>query len=95
MAAQADRFFIHGDLVGVDGGLLQNTALVDIRRAEYLLHFLSQPGAILRKRHGAARLDLFHKRQNGLRAAAKIGLHGRALLLAHGVEFGKRLLDDG
>ena len=95
MAAQADRFFVHGDLVGVDGGLLQNAALVDIRRAEYLLHFFGQPGAVLRKRHGAARLDLFHKRQNGLRAAAKVGLHGRALLFAHGVEFGKRLLDDG
>ena len=31
VAAQADRLFVHGDLVGVDGGLLQNAALVDIR----------------------------------------------------------------
>lgn len=95
MAAQADRFFVYGNFVSIDGGFLQNTALVDIGCAEYLLHFLSQPGAILRKCDGAARFNLFDKRQHCFRAAAKVGLHGRALFFAHGVEFGKRLLDDG
>ena len=95
MAAQADRFFVYGNFVSIDGGFLQNTALVDIRRAEHLLHFFGQPGAILRKCDGAARFNLFDKRQHCFRAAAKVGLHGRALFFAHGVEFGKRLLDDG
>ena len=95
MAAQADGLLIHGDLVGVDGGLLQDAAFVDIRLAEDLLHLLRQPRAVLCERDGASGLDLFDEGQNGLRAAAEVCLHGRALFFAHGVELRQRLFDDG
>ena len=70
MAAQADSLFVNGDLIGVDGSLLQNAALVDIRLAEHVLHLLRQARAVLRERDGAAGFDLFHKGQNGLGPAA-------------------------
>ena len=58
MRAQAHGLFVHGNLVGVDGGLGQNARLVDRRALQDLLHARGQLLAVLAYRFGRALLDL-------------------------------------
>ncbi len=92
MAPQADGLFVHSDLVSVDGGLLQNAALIDRGRLQNLLHLVGQSPAVFRQRHGAALLHALDQCEDRLAPGPEIGLQCRALHSAHRAVFSDRLV---
>ena len=95
MASQADGLLVDSDLVGVDGGLLQNAALIDRGRLQNLLHLLGQSPAVFRQRHGAALLYALDQTQNGLASGPEIGLQRCTLHGTHRAVFPDRLVHHG
>ena len=72
MRAQTHGLFIHGDLVGVDGGLGQDARFVDRRALQDLLHARGQLFAVLAYRFGRALLDLAGECFDGREPAADV-----------------------
>ena len=72
MRAQADRFLVHGDLVGIDGSLGQDARFVDGRALQDLLHARGQLFAVLAHRFGRALLDHARERFDGRESAADV-----------------------
>ena len=72
MRAQTHGLLVHGDLVGVDGGLGQDARFVDRRALQDLLHARGQLFAVLAYRFGRALLDLAGERFDGREAAADV-----------------------
>ena len=70
--AQAHGLLVHGDLVGVDGGLGQDARFVDRRALQDLLHARGQLLAVLAHRFGRALLDLAGERFDGREPAADV-----------------------
>ena len=91
MASQANRFLVDGNLVRIDGSLLQNAPLVNVRVLQDLLHFLRQPGSVFRERHRASGLDFFDEAKHCFRAASEVSFQRHTFCRAHGGIFLKCL----
>ena len=86
MAAQADGLLIYGDLVGKDGRLREDAALVQLLALQDFLHPGGELLAILRHGLWGTGLHLLHQLGDPLRLAAKISAEFLPLPLPHGIE---------
>ena len=93
MAAQADGFLVHGNLVGKNGSLRQNPAFVDGSIGQHLFHFVLQPGAVVNDRLAASGLHLGDQAQDGRPTAPQIRLQRLPFRGAHIVEALQSLID--
>ena len=95
VTAQADGLLVHSHLVGIDGGLGEDAALIKLGVLKHLRHFGAQAGPVVGHNTGGA---LLHPGSEGLDGACPAG-HILEELFAlprpHGVKVLKGQLQHG